>query len=45
MAIGLNDSLFYFEGDVGEIAIYDVALSNQDIASLETHLMEKWGIS
>jgi len=44
MAIGLNDSLFYFEGDVGEIAIYDVALSNSAIADIELYFTKKWGL-
>lgn len=34
----------YFTGDVGEIVIYNVALSTADRDSVETYLRDKWSI-
>jgi hypothetical protein len=34
----------FFDGDVGEIIAYDVALSADDSGSLNSYLIDKWGI-
>jgi hypothetical protein len=36
---------FFWDGDVGEIITYNVALSATDREAVETYLMSKWGIS
>ena len=35
----------FFDGDVGEIITYNVALSTADREAVEAYLMSKWGIS
>lgn len=35
----------YFDGDLGEIIIYDKALSNSEILSVESYLAVKWGVT
>jgi hypothetical protein len=35
----------FFDGDVGEIITYNVALSATNRAKVETYLMDKWGIT
>jgi hypothetical protein len=39
-----NNSAF-FDGDVGEIITYNVALSDADREKVEDYLMDKWGIT
>jgi hypothetical protein len=34
-----------FQGDIGEIIIYNAALSDTDRAAVESYLMTKWGIT
>jgi hypothetical protein len=34
-----------FDGDIGEILLYDRALTNDEILAVETHLRSKWDIS
>jgi hypothetical protein len=41
-ATGASDSEF-FNGDIGEIIIYNSALSNTDRAAVEAYLTSKWG--
>jgi len=34
----------YFDGDIGEVLVYNKALSTSEIADLETYFVDKWGI-
>jgi hypothetical protein len=44
--LGANyDQTVFFDGDVGEIITYNVALSTSNREAVETYLMSKWGIS
>ncbi len=46
--IGVNNdgsSTTYFEGDIGEIIIFNKALSKQERQSVENYLLKKWHIS
>jgi hypothetical protein len=43
-ATGASSAAF-FNGDVGEILIYNTALSDTDRAAMESYLMQKWGIT
>jgi len=46
LVLGANNNVSqFFDGDVGEIITYNVALSSGDRAKVETYLMDKWGIS
>ena len=44
MTIAQTSGNVFFNGDVGEIVTYNVALSDADRDSVETYLMTKWGI-
>ena len=35
----------YYDGDIGEVVVYDRALSGSEIDSVESYLGVKWGIS
>ena len=35
----------HFDGDYGELLIYDYALSDSEIAKIEGYLAHKWGLS
>jgi hypothetical protein len=43
MNVGVNFGGQFFDGDVGEIITYNVALSTADREAVETYLMDKWG--
>jgi hypothetical protein len=46
LVLGANNNVSqFFDGDVGEIITYNVALSSGDRVKVETYLMNKWGIS
>lgn len=38
-------SVSFYDGEIGEITMYDNALSTGDRADLETYLKNKWGVS
>ncbi len=42
--IGLTFNNEYFNGDIGEIIIFDRALTNEERVSIETYLSKKWSI-
>jgi prepilin-type N-terminal cleavage/methylation domain-containing protein len=42
--IGRSNSGDYFDGNIGEIIIYDRALSDKERADVELYLSKKWGI-
>lgn len=41
---GLTFASAYFNGDIAEILIYDVALDSDQIAAVESYLTTKWGL-
>jgi nucleoside phosphorylase len=43
ISIGITSGV-YTDGDIGEIIVYDTALSDSDIDSVEAYLAEKWAI-
>jgi hypothetical protein len=43
--VGVYSSSFYFNGDMGEIIIYNTGLSGASRKNIETFLSEKWGIN
>jgi hypothetical protein len=44
--LGANyDQTVFWDGDIGEVITYNVALGTADRAKVETYLMNKWGIS
>ena len=42
--IGNENGLEYFNGDIGEVAIWTKTLSPNEITSVETYLKNKWGL-
>jgi len=38
-------NVYYGQNDIGEIIVYNSALSDADRSAVESHLMTKWGIS
>lgn len=42
--IGARDGAEYFNGDIGEIIIYDSALGTTDREAVESYLATKWGL-
>jgi hypothetical protein len=44
MWLGHNDLGNPFEGDIGEMLVYDAALSDTDREAVETYLADKWGL-
>lgn len=42
--VGALDSNFGFDGDIGEIAIFDEALSTTNINLMKTYFNNKWGV-
>jgi len=40
-----SSTLYYFNGDISEIIAYDSVLSNNNRASIENYLYQKWGIT
>jgi hypothetical protein len=45
MNVGVNFVGQFFDGDVGEIIAYNVALSTPDREAVEAYLIEKWGLT
>jgi len=46
LVLGANNNVSqFFDGDVGEVITYNVALGTADREAVETYLMSKWGIS
>ncbi len=43
--IGRKNNQYYFTGNVGEILVYDRALSESEIETVEAYLGSKWGIA
>ena len=41
----LNVPVWYLNGDIAEIIIYNSALSDADRSAVESYLMTKWAIS
>jgi hypothetical protein len=41
----LNIPVWYLDGDIAEILIYNSALSDADRSAVEAYLMSKWGIT
>jgi hypothetical protein len=44
LSLGVNHNSDYFDGDLGEIVVYNVALSDADMNAVESYLQNKWGI-
>jgi hypothetical protein len=44
LCIGVNSDLKYFNGDIGEVIVYNVALSDANRNAVESYLLTKWGI-
>lgn len=44
LTLGQNYTFWRFDGDVGEVITYNVALSNAEREEVESWLMSKWGI-
>jgi hypothetical protein len=44
MRLGENGLGNQFEGDIGEMLVYDAALSDTDREAVETYLADKWGL-
>lgn len=42
---GGPDGRYYAQADIGEVIVYDSALSDTDRAAVESYLMTKWGIA
>lgn len=40
----ISGSTSFFDGDIGEIIIFNRALKNEERTSIETYLLKKWGI-
>jgi hypothetical protein len=39
-----NNAIYYMQGELGEVIVYNASLSDSDVTSVESYLAAKWGI-